>query len=441
MGNVYDTERVSNNPRCSDVKEAVIIINYFGIFFSSIFLLIGIIRMILIKTRFSFITNIIMFIFFSELLNVISKVLQFLKYIFEDKRYPPHTNEEPTDRGIICQFQIIFAITSDFCSLLGTLLLSYRCQEVIKSKRRFFDRKCSRILSFILIISISAITSIILLIIDRNITWEKVGFSFDVRDRCSYWCWLEHYSSMGCYCLYIIILVLNIVFACKTNSQLKTAFNKLKDKSVIYIENENTPNDNNQNSDETSRKKRYNSPEDKEKIIELKLMRVKCLIYPILTILIWILASIYRFTDDIIMLDIDYKSEGGDSTEAEINFFKKYPFLRIIEEVTIVLHTLLSSFRGVVYGFCFIIFEENSIGNLFRKKCGKCCFCICCCCIDNEYIDDLEDNENKLNISNNSLLSNSSEKEINPVEENVKTSEGEFGGNNEMNNSNYHYNE
>ena len=33
MGSVFDLENIENNKRCSDVKEAVIILDYIGIFF------------------------------------------------------------------------------------------------------------------------------------------------------------------------------------------------------------------------------------------------------------------------------------------------------------------------------------------------------------------------------------------------------------------------
>ena len=69
MGAAYDLARVQYNARCSDVKEAVILITYIGIFFSGLFLISGIIRMLIKKNKykrgFSFITEIIIFIFFS----------------------------------------------------------------------------------------------------------------------------------------------------------------------------------------------------------------------------------------------------------------------------------------------------------------------------------------------------------------------------------------
>ena len=180
-------------------------------------------------------------------MNVVSKTLQFLKYAFRDTRTDDVTNSVETPRGIICQIQIVFAIISDFSSLLGTLLLSYRSYEVAKSKKRTFDKKKARVISFLSIISFSIIVSLILLFIDKYLTRDYSSIKFDIRDRCSYWCWLEHNTSIACYILYVIITILNIIFALNTNRILNKKYEKLKEQVVIFVENDNanTLNDNN----------------------------------------------------------------------------------------------------------------------------------------------------------------------------------------------------
>ena len=247
MGAVFDLERVENNQRCIDVKKAVIIIDYIGIFFSTIILFFGVYKMYFRKKRISFLTYIILFIFCSEFLNIVSKALQFLKYAFEDTRPQPKTNKEETPRGIICQIQIVFSVVSDYCSLLGTLLLSIRCNEVIKSKKRRFDKRNAKILVICLIFIISVILALVFLFIDRHLSRDYFSIKFDIRDRCSYWCWLEHTSSFYCYIIYDILLILNIVCACITNCSLQSGYKKLLEQSVVLIENENanTVNDNN----------------------------------------------------------------------------------------------------------------------------------------------------------------------------------------------------
>ena len=200
----------------------------------------------------------------------------------------------------------------------------------------------------------------------------------------------------------------------------------------------------NNNSGDNSERKRYISQNDRERIGELSWMRIRCMIYPWVTISIWVLAGIYRFIDDIIMYKIDNKSGSNDSEREEKRVFDENPDLRILEEFILVMHTTLSAFRGLVYGFCFIIFEENCIGKFFRKHCDKFCFSLCCC-IKHEDFDDLEESENNSSKSipvNKPLLPDSIGKESNEEDQNIRSaSEGEIGRNSEMNNSNYHFND
>ena len=388
------------------------------------------------KKRLSFLTYIILFIFCSEFINIISKALQFLKYAFDDTRPSKRTNKEETPRGIICQIQIVLSIISDYCSLLGTLLLSVRCNEVIKSKKRRFDKTKVQILAFALIIIISIILALAFLFIDRYLTRDYFSIKFDIRDRCNYWCWLEHNSSFICYILYDILLILNIVFACITNCSLQRGYKKLLEQSVVLIEDDNlnTVNGNN-NSDSDLKEKRYISIDDRKRVDEIKLMVVKCRIYPIITIIIWLLASIYRHIDDIIMKDVDKYDTQEKSQTNEDQYWAEHSNLRILEEINLVAHTVLSSFRGILYGFSFIIFEEKIIGIFFRKYIYKCCG-------KDEDLYNLEENENIRKSNSGTLINDSVGRESNLDDQNVRnTNTGEYVRNNDMNNSDYHSNE
>ena len=449
MGAAYDLDRVQYNARCSDVKEAVILITYIGIFFSGLFLISGIIRMLIKKNKykrgFSFITEIIIFIFFSELLNIISKSLQFLKYAFKDTREDESKNDIETPRGVICQIQILLSIISDFCTLLGTFLLSYRCYEVIKSKSRIFDKKKAKVLSFFIIIIFSVIISLVFLFVDRYLTRDLFSIKFDLRDRCSYWCWLEHKTSIVCYVLYAIILIINVIFVFKVNTLLRKAYDKLKEQSLIFVQsdNANTLNDNN-NSNDNSEGKRTILSEDKERIKELKMMRIKSRIYPIVTIIIWAFLALYRFSDDIMMMEVDNYYDQSKSQDGENQYFKDNEVQRIFEEINLVTHTILSTFRGIAYGLCFIIFEERFFGDCFKNKCNK--FCLCICCGLNDDLDDLEETDYNSGLKSDSpskgQLYNSIGKESNEEEQNLmKINEDEIQRNNEMNNSNYNFND
>ena len=436
MGSAWDLDRVEYNPRCKDIKEAVMIITYIGIFSSTILLIFGLVKMTCQKKRLSFLTKIIIFIFCSEILNMGSRALQFLKYAYDDTRINPWKNDVETPRGIICQIQIVSSIVSDYCSLLGTLLLSFRCKEVIKSKKRFLDKKRTRILLILLIIIISIILSLVFLFVDRYLTRDLFSIKFDLRDRCSYWCWLEHNSSFYCYILYDIILILNIIVALQANCSLQSGYKKLLEQSVVLVENDSTNvlNDNN-NSGEDLKEKRYISFDDRKRVDEIRMMVIKCRIYPSITIFIWVLASIYRFIDDIIMREVDKFEDQQQSKDGEASYFQKHPNLRILEEINLVAHTILSSFRGILYGFSFILFEEKIFGNFFKNFLYK-------CCCKNEDLLDLEENGNMRTTETGVLMSDSIGRESNEDEQNVRNSNtGEYIKNNDMNNSDYHSNE
>ena len=157
MGVLYDVENIDNNPRCKDIKGFVIIMNIVGAIISIIFLLFILIRVSISNKENSFLTQIILFIFSSEIMNSFSKLLQLFKYAYDDTRMNNDINDVETPRGIICQIQIVTSIIADVCNLLGTLLFSYRSYEIIRGERKIFDRKIEQILSFIIIILTSII--------------------------------------------------------------------------------------------------------------------------------------------------------------------------------------------------------------------------------------------------------------------------------------------
>lgn len=386
MGEIYDVIKVDENARCSNVKPAIIYFTLIGCPVSFIFLLIGIIRMIINRKVISFSTQIIIFIFSSEIVNIISKMLQLLKYSYEDTRENyENNNSVETPRGIICQIQIVTSIVSDFCSLLGSLLLSIRCLDVIKKKTRFFDGKKIRIFSFVTLSIASIILAIIFLLIDKTITSNSIGFKFDLRDRCTYWCWLDHITSIICYSVYTFILILNIIYVRKTNYYLKEGYNQLLDQSVVLVgslasseESERTKSGAMTDKDEKLTTHNYRPKEFQKRIEEYKIMKIKCSIYPITTIIIWIILFFYRLIDDIIFIKFDNYESIEDMEKEEYDegkYLNDRPSLKGFVQVLLVTHSFLSSMRGIFYGFSFIIFEEKSFGNCFRKLLYKCCCC------------------------------------------------------------------
>ena len=437
MGNVIDTERTDQIYRCNNVKLTNIYISLIGTPISLTFLLLGIFRMFFWKKKISYLTKIIILIFTSEVINCLSKLIQLLKYTFEDLRNDKTSPNYDTPRGVICQIQIVSSMYSDFCTLFSSLLLSLRCYDVIKNKNRFFDKGRNGIFSLIFIICISTALSIIILFIDRNIS--DISYRYDVRDRCSYWCWLYHTTSMICFGLYWIFIILNLVFACKTVYYLKSGYKKLLEEYEINSKSNSlsTPlNDTwkekyskNGSNEAISEKKIYHlSEEEKKRINEIHLMKMKCLIYPWVTNIIWLFAATYRIADTIFMWDYDNGDNPDNNEEEEKHYFENAPVAHFFVQFFLVLHTLLSSTRGIFYAFSFIVFEEKLFFNFFRR------------CFKNNDIQIMEEEEEIKEINRNTDFSDYN-KNNNTDNDEEKRYEEEKSYTNEMNSSDYHYNE
>lgn len=250
---------------------------------------------------------------------------------------------------------------SDYCLFLGTLFLSFKSYKIIQKKS--FDKGNNLILPIIYVIIISFILSLFLLIFDRSTTTQN--YRFDVRDRCSYWCWLNHLLSLVCYFFYTIIILFNISFYHKLNK-------------CFLKENKKVNNDNDLMSrqvfwnDDTNEIKKENSIEQieasekssqRQKIDELKLVKLKCFVYSIAVFIIWVVGIIYRLFDDIINYDVD-SYLNSDTKEKE--YFTNHPFVQFIVQFLLVLYTLVSSIRGLFYGILSII-ETNKFSKIAFK--------------------------------------------------------------------------
>ncbi len=384
MGVLYDVENIDNNPRCKDIKGFVIIMNIVGAIISIIFLLFILIRVSISNKENSFLTQIILFIFSSEIMNSFSKLLQLFKYAYDDTRMNNDINDVETPRGIICQIQIVTSIIADVCNLLGTLLFSYRSYEIIRGERKIFDRKIEQILSFIIIILTSIIFSITFLFFDKILTKDSITYKFDLRDRCNYCCWLDHLASIICHIFYLVPLGVNIMYEFKIIFSLQKSYYQISGKNdnddQNYLDLEN---------------------DDRLKLKEIRIMQIKCIFYPAIIIIIWILLLLYRFFDDIAMYSIDRANSWDKGEDDEVNYFNDHPGLRITFEITFILYTIVSSFRGVLYGIAFVSFEEKYFCNFFRNCCLKffCCCCCCYCCkncLKIPELDDLDENNNEI---------------------------------------------
>ena len=170
------------------------------------------------------------------------------------------------------------------------MLLSLRCYDVINNKKRFFDKGKNGIISVIIIISLSIASAVIFIFVDRARTGENVAYRYDVRDRCTYWCWLEHITSLCCYGLYWVIILFNIYFALKTYRQLQKGYQQLLDENrsepkkdndmtVSLNEGLKEEEDEDMSREEKKNKSGYNilNLEQKMKIEQLRVMKAKSL--------------------------------------------------------------------------------------------------------------------------------------------------------------------
>ena len=138
MGDIIDSQEVNKIYRCNYVKMPIFFINLIGSPISFILLLLCSFRIIFAKKKLAFLSKLILVIFLSEIISTISKMIQLIKYKFEDLRRDKTFSNGNTQRGIICQIQITLAIYSDFCTLLTTLLISLRYYDVIKKINKNF---------------------------------------------------------------------------------------------------------------------------------------------------------------------------------------------------------------------------------------------------------------------------------------------------------------
>ena len=107
--------------------------------------------------------------------------------------------------------------------------------------------------------------------------------------------------------------------------------------------------------------------EEKRKIRELKLLRIKCLIYNYIIFILWIFISIYRIMDDIFMYSFDNSNDPEEGGEDEKAYFSKHSFIKFLMQFLLVIYSLLSSLRGILYGLSFIILEEEIFSKFIRR--------------------------------------------------------------------------
>ena len=190
--------------------------------------------------------------------------------------------------------------------------------------------------------------------------------------------------------IYLDPLVINIIYEYLIWNALKKSFSQISGK--------------NENEDNNYLDLEY---DDRTKLKEIRIMQIKYLYYGIIILIIWFLLLLYRFFDDIAMINIDKANDRNKGEDYEIEYFDDHPGLRIFYEITFILHTIISSLRGFIYGIAFLAFEEKYFCNFFRDY-----FCCKCCknCLKIPELEDLVGNQNEIiraSSASDNLLKNS----------------------------------
>ncbi len=435
MGDLIDTVKCDKIYRCNQVKLEVVWITLIGSPISFFLLIFCIYRMVSTKRKLSFLTRIILLIFSSELVLSVSKIIQVFKYCFHDYREEKHYDGF-NGRALICQIQLVLAVYSDYCSLLSTFLLSFRCYDVIHNKNKIFDKMKNVKISLYGIIIGSFILGMAFLFAD--IGTSDISYKFDVRDRCCYWCWLDQGVSIVCFFFYLVILIANIIYACKTVNYLKKGYEKLLEenglsKSKANLDDPLIGNEKDNKDDISSKIYKNLTSEERKRMEEIQLMKKKCTIYPWVTISLWIYALLYRVCEAGFFWEYDHGEDPDSSTKQEQQYFETHPFAHFLVQFMLVLHTFVTSLRGVFYCGSFIVFEEKRFFNCFRRLCHK------------KIIEFKEENENEIVKDSNCAISslsdandnNTDNKEMNESKE-LNDRDSKVDDNIEMSNNEYH---
>ena len=170
-------------------------------------------------------------------------------------------------------------------------------------------------------------------------------------------------------------------------------------------------------------------------------MHVKCFIYPIISIIIWFLSFIYRIIDDTVLYNVD---NGIDGHSNDFDILSKNRNLQRFIEASLIFHTILSSFRGIFYGYAFAIFEDKAFSNNFKetlyKISKKCC---CFCPYYNLDVLRVEGEDEEDTLINTSANSETNQKDNYEETKFRKSNVSDYGRNNttDLNTSDYRYND
>jgi hypothetical protein len=127
-------------------------------------------------------------------------------------------------------------------------------------------------------------------------------------------------------------------------------------------------------------------------------MKIKSLIYPLITIVYWTFNAVYRIVDDSYMMKYDYANDPIAASHQEEEDMVGNPNLHNAVQSFLLIYILMSAIRGILYGFAFMAFEERIFFNIYRKCCG--------CCLKQKEFNPIDDND-ELNRKSTEMAENS----------------------------------
>lgn len=330
-----------------EIQFSTQIINITGSSFS----LLGLILVLcIIKTKKNmniFMNELFLYIIISEMINCFSKILEFFKFILIIQfRY-------------VAYVQLILSLFSDFCTLLTSLVISFKLHDSLKNQSFYFKKKKIKKISRFICLGLPSLSSILFFCLDTFV----LNFQYKEYDKYFYWMWVHPILSIIIYCFFFLLIIFIVIISFRTISFLKEKQKEIMEQNTNSDEDEDdeeeeeekeenkdtpeketkdTPNKEekkNENIDKGEMQKSNTISGFNESLISDKINKImkKIYKYPLVSSVIWILLGTYRVTESMYLLKL-----------------KHYD---IFVCILMILHSFISSFRGVINFIVFFIFQ------------------------------------------------------------------------------------
>ena len=280
----------------------------------------------------------IVLISISEIINSLSKLLTIIRSVVSKETEQTVSN-----------IQIVFSIYSDVSSLIVSLILSLKLQDLTKT-----DQSSKRKFNKNIILFVSVVIPLIIGLTLVSIDFYVFNVPSDFKNECKVWAWINRNLSLGLYGFVWIIIIIIIRINCQSISRVTLKVEMLTQNKKSKDTEESESNSNNQLIDTII------SSNANKLILQIKY-------FPIVTCIIWGILSIDRISDDLALI-------------LEFNYSNYLP-LEIFKQTTIFLHNLISSTRGLIYCVTFFRADKKLFIDVLKRI-----SMICCCEPDMSHI-------------------------------------------------------